>query len=250
MSTSRMAIVTGAGKGIGAGIAAALGAAGYTVVAADRHFTGEPTNGIMRVVADITSPADRQIVLDQALSTGSDIAVLVNNAGRISTGPALAVDDAVWDQLFAVNVKAAYAMCQLVAPPMKARRCGSIVNIASIAAGQPSPVTLAYGATKAAMVSMTFSLAADLAEFGIRVNAVSPGLIDTSLTNATDVALAKLHGQTLEDVVAARRSVIPIGRIGAVEDVAQLVAFLASDVASFITGQAIHINGGSRMTGA
>lgn len=254
-ATPRTAIVTGAARGIGAVIAARLAADGYAVVAADKSATvlarpAASAAGVLRVArirADVTRAADRARLVGKALGLTGRIDLLVNNAGIIRTAPALGATERDWDDVLAVNLKAPYFMCQAVVPHMRARRSGVIVNVASIAGRRSSPTNAVYGASKAGLINLTMSLAAALAVDDIRVNAVCPGLIATELTTETDRALAALWGVTAEVAAARRVAGIPLGRIGQPAEVADAVVFLASDAASYITGQVIDVNGGILM---
>jgi 3-oxoacyl-[acyl-carrier protein] reductase len=250
VSESRVVIVTGCHGAIGWAVCEHLLNDGLGVVGVDLQGKASESEvpGFAFVCGDVTADATRRDAVTLATAGGAELVGLVNCAGVVPTQPALEITPADWTATLSVNLYGAYFFSIAVAAVMKARGRGSIVNVTSIAGARPSPNNLVYGASKAALANMTASLAAALATEGIRVNAVSPGLIDTSLTAAVDVRLAELAGVSAEDVRTRRRASIPIGRLGGVQEVADSVCFLLSDHASYITGQTLHVNGGALMS--
>jgi NAD(P)-dependent dehydrogenase (short-subunit alcohol dehydrogenase family) len=217
----KRALVTGAGSGIGAAVARLLESEGATVVAAD--LTGTD------VQLDVRDEA-------QVARAVRDVDVLVNVAGVGSTTTAPDTPLEVWEDVFAVNARGTFLCCKHAIPAMVARGGGSIVNIASVAAIVGLKNRAAYCASKGAVVSLTRALAVDHVGDGIRVNAVCPGTVDTPWVRR----LVDDVGESLEALTARQ----PLGRLGTPEEVAEAVAYLASDAASFVTGSVLVIDGG------
>ncbi len=243
MSMNRVALVTGAGRGIGRAIALKLAGAGWDVavnyrtsaagaeeIASNIIILGRRAIAVQADVAD--AQAVRAMVADVEDRLGP-VSLLVNNAGLSWTG--LFQDTAydAWRRLFTVNVDGAYHCIQAVLPRMLHEKEGNIINVTSIWGLHGASCEVAYAATKAALVGLTKSLAAELAPSGIRVNTVSPGVIDTDMNRCYS---AETMGQLAEEV--------PLGRIGSAEEVAKAIYFLASEEASYITGQVLGVNGG------
>jgi 3-oxoacyl-[acyl-carrier protein] reductase len=239
----QVAIVTGGARGIGFAIARRLVQEGAAVVVADVNAEGAARaaaalgdeGGVaLAVAADITADADRGRLVDETLAAWGRIDVLVNNAGILPRVGVLDVTPEVWARTMQVNVDAAFFLSQAVLPVMRDQGAGRIVNMASMSArtgGQASPPH--YATSKTALVGMTRALARVVGAWGITVNAVAPGMIDTEM---------------LADLPAAKRQwwleQIPLGRLGSVEDVAGVVAFLAGPDAAYITGATVDVNGG------
>jgi NAD(P)-dependent dehydrogenase (short-subunit alcohol dehydrogenase family) len=182
-------------------------------------------------------PEQRQAMLDQALTAYGKVDILVNNAAtNPHFGPMLSIDERAWDKTFEVNVKGYFGMIQLVANHLQQRRAkGSIVNIASVVGTMGAPMQGVYGMTKAAVISMTKTLAMELGAVGIRVNAIAPGLIETKFA------------QVLVDNDAIRSSIVDrtaVGRVGQPRDIAGGAVFLASDESDYVTGDVMTIDGG------
>jgi NAD(P)-dependent dehydrogenase (short-subunit alcohol dehydrogenase family) len=245
----KVAIVTGAGTGIGRAIARRLVASGYTVAIAEIDPQGAnraaqefKTDGgqVEAIVCDV---GDREAAFRMAAAAEAlgPVRLLVNNAGVVGLGPLADFSEADWRRLFRVNVDGVFFCCQAVLPGMLARQAGSIVNIASWNGKLGAPNFGAYSATKAAVISITQSLAREVAAQGIRVNAVCPGII--AGTPMRDQV--QLEGKTYGLPPASERAkTIPLGRLGKPEDIADAVAFLASEQAAYMTGQSINVTGG------
>lgn len=270
----RVAIVTGAGRkgGIGAAVALRLARDGAHVVVGDicappsdlphagsgqwkelaaiaEEIESLGVRGLpLRV--DVTDADSVQAMVAQAKETFGRLDILVNNAGAaIGPGPVIQMAEEAWRRTLEINATGTFLCCKFALPLILAgERGGRIVNMASIAAEKPKPYVSAYAASKAAVVALTRSLAQEVAEFGVTVNAVLPGDVDTALKRWGLELETLVTGQPYEEVVAAAVARIPLGRLATPEDVAQLVAFLASDEAIFITGQAYNITGGRELT--
>lgn len=243
MSTeNRTIVVTGAAGGIGAGIVRACARAGWEVFAVDRRppdFSNEESNSAARIhaiVADIASEAGPQEVMEEASSAGRTLGGLVNCAGVMRRGTALEISEEDWDVCFSVNVTAAFRMCRAALPAMAEGGGGAIVNIASQWGLHPAVAHVAYNASKAAMISLTQSIARDHGADGVRANAVCPGEVLTPMVEQ------KLQDTgTTEAELAAN---IPVGRLGRPQDIAEIVVYLISEKASYMSGSAIEITGG------
>lgn len=237
-------VVTGAGGGIGSAISARLAAEGSHVVVCDvsaeaaQHVVAglsSAGHSAEARVFDLLDPAACAAAVEEVADRRGGIEVLVNNAGVNRRGDLLSLTPADWDLSFSVNVDALFHMCRAVLPRMIAAGRGAIVNTASQWGLHPAPGHLAYNVSKAAVVAFTQNLARDYAPHGIRVNAVAPGEIHTPMLEA---GLAR-SGRTVAELDAT----IPFGRTGRPEEVAALVAFLASDEAPFICGSVVEITG-------
>jgi NAD(P)-dependent dehydrogenase (short-subunit alcohol dehydrogenase family) len=240
---NKVALVTGAGRGIGLGIARLLARDGARVALADvdaaalgaavQQVTG--LAGQARAfVLDVTRRVQIQAVVDEVLVHWGRIDILVNNAGIYEVLPVEAIREAQWDRVLAVNLKGAFFCCQAVIPPMKGQGGGRIISIASSAGKTGGTLAGAhYSVSKAGLICLTKQLARELGPHGITVNAVAPGRIDTPMIRVASDE---------ENQAFVQRT--PLGRLGRPEDVAQAVAFLASDEAEFITGEILDVNGG------
>jgi NAD(P)-dependent dehydrogenase (short-subunit alcohol dehydrogenase family) len=248
-----VALITGGSRGIGRAVCQALGAQGCEVVAAGRDAQAlAETERLVRAAGgeasslrcDVRDPGQIEGCVAAALERHGRIDVLVNNAGGGTSGrpvPADEVADADWLDALNLNLTSAFRFCRAAAPSMKVRRAGTIVLVASVAARQASALSgVAYSAAKSGLVGLNRHLAHELGPFGVRVNAVAPGVI------ASPRVAAKFDAYT----EAERRGIlgrIPLGRIGRVEEVAVVVAFLASPGASYVHGALVDINGGLYM---
>lgn len=241
-----IALVSGAAGAIGLAVCERLLADGYTVVALDLRSSLPTATEQHRCLhwwpCDMTDKASVEAIVDEVESTYGPVGALVNIAGVVSRGSALSLDEDELDRVMRINVKGTLFACQIVARRMMKNRAGVIVNMGSAVGkngGNPRPwldpleldsaANIAYGMSKAAVHAMTFFLAKELAAYGVRVNAVAPGPIATGMTAAFPDAL---------------KSLVPLGRMGRPAEVAEVVGFLLSEKASFISGEIIDVNGG------
>ena len=219
----RRALVTGGMSGLGAATAQRLREDGIDVVTADIAPGAD-------VVVDVSDAS----AVDALAARVGPIDILINSAGVVGPGkPLWEIQDDEWRRTFAVNVDGVFAMCRAFAPPMRERGWGRIVNFASMAGKDGNSNMAAYSATKAAVIAITKSLGKELAADGVLVNAIAPAVIDTPMNATTDPA-----------VLAHITSLIPMKRLGRPDEVAELVAWLASDRVSFSTGAVYDISGG------
>jgi NAD(P)-dependent dehydrogenase (short-subunit alcohol dehydrogenase family) len=238
---NKTVVVTGAAGGIGSAIAGRFASEGARVVVTDVNADGAEAaareiGGTARAfAADISNPEGCRAIIDNVMATEGAIDVLCNNAGVNRRGPLLALSPEDWRLSFAINVDAIFHLCRAALPHMIAAGGGAIVNTASQWGLHPAPNHIAYNVTKAAVASFTQNLARDYAPQNIRVNAVCPGEIHTPMLAAG----VKRSGRTIADL----DKLVPFGRIGRPEEVAALVAFLASDEAAFICGSLVEITG-------
>lgn len=251
----KVAVITGAAKGMGFGCAKKFLTMGATVVLVDRDEEGLANASALLVGANSTfAPRITSKVIDVSLNDSVKAGItevenalgridyLINCAGIQTYGTVLETDEELWDKTLNVNVKSMFLMAKYAIPVMQRNRSGSIVNISSVQSLANQKGVVAYATSKGAINSLTRALAIDNAEFGIRVNAVLPGSIDTPMLRA---AAESFRGEKpLEEVLGDWGSSHPIGRIGTIDEVAELVAFLASERASFITGSSYVIDGG------
>jgi acetoin reductase-like protein len=248
--------VTGAGRGIGRAIALRLAAEGAQILVAEiDQATGAQTAGAIwakggkaRFVAtNVARPEDSQAAVAAAVAAFGRLDVLVNNAGVVRSRPLMEITEADWDRTFSVNARGLFFCLQAGAREMVRRGGGSIINLASIAGRWGRPMLADYAASKAAVISITQSAALALAPEGVRVNAVCPGVVDTPMWVQIDREWGEAVGKRPGELLADRVGGIPLGRIETPEDVAGLVAYLASDDAAYITGQALNVCGGLQL---
>lgn len=243
----RVAIVTGAARGIGKGIASELAAQGAKVVlwdiseesvqgaAADLKVGGST---VMAIAADVSNAAEVDDVFAKVEAELGPVDVLVNNAGITRTAMLLKMTDQQWDDVLRVNLTAIFYTTRAAARRMKERGRGAVVNVSSTAGQKGTIGQVNYAAAKAGVIGLTKATALELARYNIRCNCVAPGVVETEMTTKV-LTDEKLRPQYLAG--------IPLGRVGKPYDIAATIAFLASDEASFITGQILGVNGGGYM---
>lgn len=239
----KVALVTGASRGIGRACALRLAKDGFTVVVNYAHSAKEAEavlaaireNGGDGMIyqADVSKPDDVKRMMRDVAKTYGQIDVLVNNAGIVRDEYVLMLNPDTLDACFDLNVKGYFYCAQQAVLKMFRRKCGAIINMSSVSGILALPGQSVYGATKGAVNTMTATMAKELAPYGIRVNAVAPGFIETEMLDA-------LPPEKKEEYLNA----IPMHRLGSVEDVAGVVSMLASDDAAYITGQVITVDGG------
>ncbi len=240
--SGKTALVTGASGGIGAAIAKALHQAGAGVVLSGTRadaldaLAGDLGNRVAVVPCDITERSAVDAAISAAEAALGPVDILVNNAGVTRDGLSMRMKDADWDDVLAVDLTAAFKLSRAALRNMLKARWGRIVNITSIVGHTGNPGQANYAAAKAGLAGLTRSLAAETAARGVTANCVAPGFIQTAMTDALT--------EKQRDAIGER---IPAGRMGAPEDIAAAVLYLASDAAGYVTGQTIHVNGGMAM---
>jgi meso-butanediol dehydrogenase/(S,S)-butanediol dehydrogenase/diacetyl reductase len=252
----KVALVTGAGQGIGRAIALRLAREGADVAINDVA----PTNlsqvarqveslgrRSLELVSDVSNAEQVTDMFERLLKHFGRLDVLVNNAGIGTVQPILEFTEADWDREFDINVKGVFLCSTAAARHMIDHGGGKIINAASVAGIRASPYIVPYCASKSAVILLTQGLALELAPHAINVNAYAPGVIDTPMTDNTNRALASHRRLPVEDIIQQRLSRIPLGRLGTPDDIAELVAFLASEASDYITGQCIPVGGGLLM---
>jgi NAD(P)-dependent dehydrogenase (short-subunit alcohol dehydrogenase family) len=252
-SRLKVAVVTGAAQGIGRAIALRLARDGFGVALVDINLAPleDVKNEIVQMRgealvlrADLTQLADIQTVIKQAAEWG-ELAVLVNNAGRVLITPFLEITEKEWDAIMTLDLKAVFFAMQFSARHMP--KGGRIVNLSSISGRSGRPDQAHYAAAKSAVISLTQSAALAFATQGINVNAVCPGVVDTPMTTGIHEIRAKALGITPEESLGRMIAKIPLGRLEKTDDVANAVSFLCSPDAAYITGQSLNVCGGMEM---
>ena len=243
---NKVAIVTGASRGIGRAIAETFIREGARVVICGRkqesleQIAREIGPSAKGIACHVGRLADLENLVATTLREFGRIDILVNNAGtNVGHGTCLDVDEGQFDKMIEVNLKSAFRLTRLVAPGMCERGSGSIINMSSISGLRPQREGMLYSMTKAALIMMTHSYALELGPKGVRVNAIAPGMIETALSEYY------WKDETRREQILAKQ---PIQRIGKPEDVAELALLLASDRASYITGQTFVVDGGFMLT--
>jgi 3-oxoacyl-[acyl-carrier protein] reductase len=233
------ALVTGASKGIGAAIARALAADGWHV-AVNYRSDEDGANATVKAIedaggkavalhADVTNGAPDELFKQAEEQLGGPVLALVNNAGVTADGLAIQLDDDAWDRVIGTNLTAAFRLTRRAMRPMIKARYGRIINVASVVGPRANAGQSNYAAAKAGLIGMTKTVAAEVARRGVTVNAVAPGFIETEMT---------------KDIPDAVIEAIPARRVGAPEDVAAAVRYLASDDAAYVTGTTLYVDGG------
>lgn len=252
--TGQVAIVTGAGQGIGRAIALRLAQDGFAVVVAD--IQPAPAENVAREIeqqggkalplaVDVSSSGDRERMVAATLGAFSRLDVLVNNAAIQRVALPLDVTEEHWDAVMNVNAKAVYFCCQVALRHMEEQRSGRIVNLASMAGKTASTIYHpVYNVSKAAVIAMTKTFAQAHALDGIRVNSVCPGVVETPMQEVVDREFARVTGKPPAEIRAERVGRIPMGRVEQPEEVAAVVSFLAGPDSRYMTGQAINVTGG------
>ncbi len=252
----KSAIITGAGRGIGKATALLFAREGADVLVPDLDLAGsEAVASEIRTLGrkgvamemDVTRTADIQRMVDTARREFGKIDILVNNAGITLVRDPLQLSEADWDRTLTLNLKAVFFCSQAVAREMVKRRTGVILNAASISGRAGKPMLVDYCASKFGVIGITQALAMALAKHGVRVNAVAPGIVDTDMWVSIDQEWSALEGKPTGTIKQSRVANIPLGRIETPEDVAKLYTFLASDDASYITGQTYNVCGGLQL---
>ena len=242
IAEGRVALVTGGAQGIGRALALALAGAGVDVAVTDVNSAGaeEAAAAVTAtgrrswaLAGDVSDFAAAREMTEEVLQDSGKIDILVNNAGITRDGLLLRMKEQDWDSVLAVNLKGAFNFCKAAVPVMVKQRYGRIVNMSSVVGVMGNAGQANYSASKAGLIGLTKSLAREVASRGVTVNAVAPGFIDTAMTQALS-----------EKVRTALQQQIPAGKLGQVEDVVAAALFLASEEASYITGQVLHVNGG------
>lgn len=246
----RVAVVTGGSRGIGSAVVEILASLGAHVVvnyvrdseAADKvvdEVRGKGTEAVS-FQADVAHPVEAQRLVDTTIEVFKRIDILVCNAGVWEGSPVEKMTEELWDKTLDINLKGSWAVCRAVVPLMKEQRSGKIVMVTSTAGQRGEALFSNYAASKGGLIAFTKSLAAELAEWGINVNAVAPGWVDTEMTQSS------LGNRQQRESIA---STIPLGTIATPEEIAAPIAFLCSDWARHITGEVLNINGGSVLCG-
>jgi 3-oxoacyl-[acyl-carrier protein] reductase len=245
MPKGKVAVITGASRGIGRSIALALAAEGAKIVAVDldlaateavvAELKGQGAEAVA-VVGNVTVAADAEKMIDAAVQAYGRVDILVNNAGITRDGLLMRMKEDDWDAVLTVNLKGAFLCTKAASKVMTKQRSGRIINIASIVGQMGNAGQANYCASKAGLIGLTKSNARELAKRNITVNAVAPGFIATAMTDA-------LPEKAREELVAQ----IPLERLGSPDDIANVVVFLAAERSGYITGQVLGVNGGMYM---
>ena len=240
--TGKTALITGATGGIGRQIAKKMHAQGATLALTDMNldtlkaFQAELGDRVFVYSANLTDSESLNLLVKQAQADMGRIDILVNNAGITKDGLAMRMTDDQWQAVLNINLTAGFKLARAVIPGMMKNRFGRVISMASIVGVTGNAGQANYSASKAGLIAMSKCMAQELASRGITFNSVAPGFIKTPMTDALS-----------EEVRAQLLKEVPMGRLGTAEDIANTVVFLASDEASYITGQTIHVNGGMAM---
>ncbi len=241
--TDKVALVTGAARGIGLATTKLFIEMGWRVAMVDRDreelgLASVGINGASPFVHDVSIPADVENMVQAVTKSFGRIDAVVNNAGVADFGPIEGTDFARWRRVMETNLDGVFLVTQACIPALKQTR-GALVNIASISGLRASTLRVAYGTSKAAVIQLTKQQAAELGEYGIRANCVCPGPVRTKLAMA-------VHSP---DIIAAYHDAIPLNRYGSEQEIAEVITFLCSERASYVSGQIIAVDGGFESTG-
>jgi NAD(P)-dependent dehydrogenase (short-subunit alcohol dehydrogenase family) len=254
---TKCVVITGGGSGIGAGLGKAFALDGAHVVFVDLNAeaaaavaeSAQNESGCtcISIKANVADKADVQAAVSRAEKEFGQIDILINCAGISRIIPFLECDEQTWDVTLDVNLKGMFFFTQAVVPGMIKNKSGNILNLSSQSGKVGTSGYQAYCASKAGVIGLTQSLAVELAPYGVRVNSICPGVVLTPMWDKQIKDYGKKRNLKTEEVMPYFAKKIPLGRIGTIEDIANLAIFLASDKASYITGQAINVSGGSVM---
>ncbi len=241
--SEKVAIVTGAARGIGLATTDLFREMGWRVAMVDRDADvlqeeASQREGVLAVAQDVSTPEGADALVTQTLNWGGRVDALINNAGVAEFGPVEETDFTTWRRVMDTNLDGVFLCTQAATPALRDSK-GAVVNIASISGLRASTLRVAYGTSKAAVIQLSKQYAAELGEYGIRVNCVAPGPVRTKLAMA-------VHSQ---EIIDAYHDAIPLNRYGSEREIAEAICFLASDRASYVTGQVLAADGGFDSTG-
>ena len=246
----RNAIVTGASLGIGAAICKELGAMGAEVFCCARDSVAldelcSSSENITGICADLGDKRETEAFLAEVKKRAGGADIVINNVGASPSRNFLYMEDEDWEDLHQLNLMSAVRCTREFLPYMRKKKWGRVIMIASSAAKYPNAALIDYGATKAALISVSKSLARKYGRDGVLVNSVLPGLIHTAMWERAAGEIANAKNTSVEDVIENNGRTVPVGRYGTSEEVSALVAFLCTDSASYINGTSIEVDGGS-----
>ncbi|KRF06352.1 hypothetical protein ASH00_08920 [Arthrobacter sp. Soil782] len=254
---NKIALITGAASGMGKAMALGYAKEGAHVVIADLNVDGAKTvveeitaagGSASAKALNVSNPDESKAVVEEVVKEYGTLDILVNNAGIGLIKSVEETTPAEWDRIFAVNVKGLFFLTQAACVPMRAQRSGKIINMASIAGRRGEALVSAYCASKATVISITQSVAMDMAPYGVNVNAMAPGIVDTPYWKEVDKQFGditgKAEGETFKDAAAG----IPLGRTSVPEDIVPMAIFLAGPGSNYITAQTYNVEGGMVMS--
>jgi len=240
--TGKVAVVTGASRGLGKAIAIGLATAGANVVVTDVLDTSEAVREIKNlgreaigIKVDVSKKEDINSMVQQAVKKFGRIDILVNNAGILRMSPTEDINEGDWNLVMGINLKGQFLCAQAVGKQMIKQKSGNIINMASVAGQFGFPMAAAYDCSKGGVILLTKALAAEWAKYNVRVNAIAPGVFETPMTS--DMLKTKEFNQTI-------KMNVPMGRPGNPKELAGVVVFLASDASSYVTGHVLVVDGG------
>ena len=253
----KVAIVTGSGSGMGRAMALGYAREGARVVVADlnepaaQQVVDEITSAGGQALAhrfDVSDPEESKKLVARTVDELGSLDILVNNAGIGLIKEVWSTTPEEWDRIFNVNVRGLFFCSQAACEPMRRQRSGKIINMASIAGRRGEALVVAYCASKATVISITQSVALAMAPYGVNVNAMAPGIVDTPYWKEVDKQFADIQGKQEGEVFAEAKNLVPLGRTSVPEDVVPLAIFLASSGSDYITGQTYNVEGGMVMS--